>query len=120
MRRRSRACSTWSALVATGSAIVFTYIHRGVIDGTKQFDGAPKLVGNVKRLGEPWQFGLVPEELESYLAGFALELEQDLGADEYRARYFGASARFAGYAFYRIAVARKHRDRPSTEIVNAT
>ena len=85
-----------------------------MLDGTKQFAGAPKLVSNVKRLGEPWQFGLVPDELESYLAGFALALEQDLGADEYRTRYFGANARFTGYAFYRIAVARKRRDRPST------
>jgi methyltransferase (TIGR00027 family) len=94
-------------LVAIGSAIVFTYIHRGVIDGSKHFAGADKLVGNVKRLGEPWQFGLLPEEMETYLAGFSLKLEQDLGADEYRARYFGDNARFRGYAFYRIAVARR-------------
>jgi O-methyltransferase involved in polyketide biosynthesis len=38
---------------ATGSVIVFTYIHRGVIDLSVEFDGADKLVGNVKRLGEP-------------------------------------------------------------------
>jgi len=101
-------------LVAVGSAIVFTYIHRGVIDGSKHFDGAGKLVGNVKRLGEPWQFGLVPEEMDKYLAGFSLVLEQDLGADDYRAKYFGANARFRGYSFYRIAVARKTRDRPSS------
>ncbi|HEY5925181.1 MAG TPA: class I SAM-dependent methyltransferase [Kofleriaceae bacterium] len=94
-------------LVATGSAIVFTYIHRGVLDGTKHFDGAAKLVDNVKRLGEPWRFGLLPEELGAYLAGFNLALEQDLGADEYRARYFGKDARFTGYAFYRIAVGRR-------------
>jgi methyltransferase (TIGR00027 family) len=96
-------------LTAAGSAIAFTYIHRGVIDGSVQFEGAPKLVENVKRLGEPWQFGLVPEELAAYLAGFGLVLEQDLGADEYRARYFGAEAPRDGYAFYRIAVARAGR-----------
>lgn len=89
-----------------GSAIVFTYIHRGVIDGSVKFEGADKLVGNVERIGEPWRFGLVPDELAAYLAGFGLTLEQDIGADEYRARYFGADAHFAGYAFYRIAVAR--------------
>ncbi len=91
---------------ADGSAIAFTYIHRGVIDGSVKFEGADKLVGNVQRLGEPWRFGLVPEELRSYLKGFHLQLEQDLGADEYRARYFGTDAHFSGYAFYRIAVAR--------------
>jgi methyltransferase (TIGR00027 family) len=99
--------------VAPGSAIVFTYIHRGVIDGTMQFDGADKLVGNVRQLGEPWRFGLVPEQLKAYLAGFRLTLEQDLGADEYRARYLGAQARFKGYAFYRIAVARCTGARPA-------
>jgi methyltransferase (TIGR00027 family) len=93
-------------LGAQGSAIVFTYIHRGVIDGSVQFDGADKLVGNVRRLGEPWRFGLLPEELRAYLAGFRLVLEQDLGADEYRARYLGGNEPFAGYAFYRVAVAR--------------
>jgi methyltransferase (TIGR00027 family) len=92
-------------LTAQGSAIVFTYIHRGVIDGSVEFAGAAKLVGNVRRLGEPWRFGLVPEGLGEYLAGFRLVLEQDLGADEYRARYLGSEP-FVGYAYYRIAVAR--------------
>lgn len=92
-------------LTAQGSSIVFTYIHRGVIDGSVQFAGADQLVGNVQRLGEPWRFGLVPDELRAYLAGFRLILEQDLGADEYRARYLGAEP-LAGYAFYRVAVAR--------------
>ncbi len=99
-------------LTEKGSAIVFTYIHRGVIDRTVTFEGADKLVGSVERLGEPWRFGLVPEELHAYLAGFGLILEQDLGADEYRARYFGTSAQLRGYAFYRIAVARV-TERPS-------
>ena len=91
---------------AKGSVIVFTYIHRGVIDGSVKFVGADKLVDNVQRLGEPWRFGLVPGELAAYLAELGLTLEQDLGADDYRSRYFGADAKFAGYAFYRVAVAR--------------
>jgi methyltransferase (TIGR00027 family) len=93
--------------VASGSAIVFTYVHRGVLDGSVRFEGADKIVRNVKALGEPWRFGLVPEQLEAYLADFGLTLEQDHGADEYRARYFGGAAHFKGYAFYRIALARK-------------
>lgn len=91
---------------AAESAIVFTYIHRGVLDGTATFDGAAKLVANVKRLGEPWRFGLLPDQVSSYVAPLGLELEQNLGADEYRKKYFGDDARFSGYAFYRIAVAR--------------
>ncbi len=92
---------------AAGSRVVFTYIHRGVLDGSVDFHGAQKLVENVKRLGEPWRFGLVPEGLGIYLRGFGLTLEEDLGADAYRARYLPADPHgLRGYAFYRIAVAR--------------
>ncbi|NVB78109.1 MAG: SAM-dependent methyltransferase [Kofleriaceae bacterium] len=91
---------------APDTAIVFTYIHRGVIDGTRQFLGADKLVASVKKLGEPWRTGFVPDELPAFVASLGLRIEQDLGADDYRARYFGDDTRLAGYAFYRIAVAR--------------
>ena len=90
----------------SGTSVVFTYIHRGVLDGTVSFDGADKLVRNVKGMREPWTFGLDPAELGDYLARFGLALEEDLGADEYRRRYLGPRA-LRGYAFYRIAVARK-------------
>ena len=92
---------------ARGSRIVFTYIHRGVVDGTSKFDGADKLVSNVKRLGEPWTFGILPGEIERFLAGFGIVLEDDLGADAYRAKYLGpGETGLTGYAFYRIAVGR--------------
>lgn len=94
---------------APGTLLVFTYVHRGVIDGTARFDGADKLVRNVRRLGEPWTFGLHPDEVGGFLARFGLGLEEDLGADEYRRRYLGGGSRdLRGYAFYRIAVARVH------------
>jgi methyltransferase (TIGR00027 family) len=92
---------------APGTLLVFTYVHRGVIDGTARFDGADKLLRNVKRLGEPWTFGLRPDDVGDFLSGFGLKLEEDLGADEYRRRYLGGGSRdLRGYAFYRIAVAR--------------
>jgi methyltransferase (TIGR00027 family) len=94
--------------VASGT-IVFTYIHSGVIDGTVRFEGGDRLVRNVKGLGEPWTFGLRPEEVGPFVARFGMTLEEDLGADEYRRRYLGQGARrqqLRGYAFYRIAVAR--------------
>ncbi|MEJ7733613.1 MAG: hypothetical protein WKG00_31015 [Polyangiaceae bacterium] len=88
-----------------GSAVVFTYIHRGVLDGTARFEGADLLRANVARLGEPWTFGIDPAEVAAFVARFGLALETDLGADEYRTRYRW-SAGLAGYAFYRIALAR--------------
>jgi len=89
--------------------IVFTYVHRGAIDGSVPFPGAAEIRRNVERLGEPWTFGLAPEQLRTYLAGFGLALEEDLGADAYRARFLGSDGPFAGYAFYRVAVARVER-----------
>ncbi len=98
------------ARAGSGSALVFTYLHRGVLDGSVAFAGAEKLLANVKRLGEPWKFGLLPSELAGYLAERGLVVEENLGADEYRERYAWAKGRrgagMRGYAFYRIATAR--------------
>jgi methyltransferase (TIGR00027 family) len=91
---------------APGTTLVFTYVHRGVLDGTVTFDGAGRLLRNVQRLGEPWTFGLPPDEVAGFVARFGLSLLDDVGADDYRRRYLGASARdLRGYAFYRLAVA---------------
>jgi methyltransferase (TIGR00027 family) len=93
---------------AAGTTILFTYIHKGVLDGSVSFAGAQKLVKNVKRLGEPWTFGLRPDELGPFTQRFGLTLVEDLGADEYRRRYLGPGASphaLRGYAFYRIAIA---------------
>jgi methyltransferase (TIGR00027 family) len=92
---------------APGTVLLFTYVHRGVIDGTARFEGADDLLRNVRRLGEPWTFGLHPDEVRDFLVRFGLELEEDLGADDYRRRYLGGDSReLRGYAFYRLAVAR--------------
>ena len=59
---------------------------------------------NVRRLGEPWTFGLRPDEVAAFIARFGLALRENLGADEYRARLLPAE-HAGGYAFYRIAMA---------------
>jgi methyltransferase (TIGR00027 family) len=88
-----------------GSTLVLTYIHRGVLDGSVRFEAADKLLANVRRLGEPWKFGLVPDETPGYLRRFGIELREDVGADDYRRRFLGATPNdLHGYAFYRIAV----------------
>jgi hypothetical protein len=48
-----------------------------------------------------------PSDVPNYLAGRGLTLELDIGAAEYRARYFGVHARtMRGHEFYRVALAR--------------
>jgi methyltransferase (TIGR00027 family) len=89
---------------APGGALVFTYVHRGVIEGSTWFDGGDKLLANVRRLGEPWTFGLDPSGCASFVARFGLAIEEDLGANDYRARYGWIGQR--GYSFYRVALVR--------------
>jgi methyltransferase (TIGR00027 family) len=72
---------------AAGSEMVFTYIHRTILDGTATFAGAGKTLAIVQRSGEPYTFGFDPAELPQYLAARDLELIEDVGASTYRARY---------------------------------
>jgi methyltransferase (TIGR00027 family) len=76
-----------SHAVAPGSRIVFTYIHRGLINGSVEMKGARKLISELERQGEPWGFGIDPAELSQYLAARGLKLIEDVGAVDYRTRY---------------------------------
>jgi methyltransferase (TIGR00027 family) len=98
-----RGTLDWIATAPPGSRVVFTYIHAGVLDGSTEFDGGAQLMANVRRLGEPWTFGLPPGAVGAFVARSGLRLCEDLGADDYRRRYLGAE--MAGYRFYRIALA---------------
>jgi methyltransferase (TIGR00027 family) len=94
----------WVGSTAPGGAIAFTYVHRGVIDGSVHFDGAARILRNVERFGEPWRFGLRPDQVAGFVARAGLVLREDLGADDYRRRYLGPGPH-PGYAFYRVAIA---------------
>ena len=95
----------WVGTLAPGSRLAFTYIDRGVLTDPTRFKGAANILLAVSSAGEPWTFGLVPEALPHSLAPFGLRLVEDLGADDYRARYFGKTAgKMRGYAFYRAAL----------------
>lgn len=97
----------WCAGAAAGSTMVFTYVHRQVLDAPQAFHGTEKLFATLRAAGEGWTFGLDPSRLSSFLAQRGLVLSEDVGASDYRALYFGSAAmRMRGYEFYRIAVAR--------------
>jgi methyltransferase (TIGR00027 family) len=72
---------------AGGSQMVFTYIHRAMLDGSVRFEGAANTLATVQRAGEPYTFGWDPAELPEYLAKRNLRLIEDVGAEAYRARY---------------------------------
>jgi methyltransferase (TIGR00027 family) len=96
----------WAGSLAAGSKLVFTYIDRRVLDHPASFAGAQKILARVARAGEPWTFGILPDALPQLAHAHGLLVDEDLSADDYRARYFGAKARkMRGYAFYRAALA---------------
>jgi len=90
-----------------GSQVLFTYVHRDVLTKPGAFIGTEKLFASLEKFGEKWTFGIDPTGLSRFLVDRGLSLEADLGASEYRERYFGKAAReMRGYEFYRIAIAR--------------
>jgi methyltransferase (TIGR00027 family) len=90
---------------AAGSILLFTYVDRKVLDHPDQFFGAQKLLARLRSYGEPWTFGLYPEEIERYLAGRTLRLLQDRSVADVWQSAGRPAAEVRGYEFYRIASA---------------
>jgi len=76
-----------------GSQMVFTYIHRTILDGSATFAGAGRTLATVKRSGEPYRFGFEPEALPQYLEERDLTLIEDVGPGAYRERYLDPRGR---------------------------
>lgn len=93
----------WCARATDGSRVIFTYVDRKVLDAPEAFHGTRKLFATLCAAGERWTFGLDPSRLSAYLAERGLVLDEDVGASDYRSRYF--ATRMQGYEFYRIAIA---------------
>jgi methyltransferase (TIGR00027 family) len=94
----------WIGSSAPPSQLVFTYVHKDVIEAPASFRGTKQLGRTLARAGERWTFGLDPADLRTYLAARGFELIDDLGAADYRKRYLGGPGE--GYEFYRVAIAR--------------
>jgi methyltransferase (TIGR00027 family) len=89
-----------------GSKVVFTYIHRGLLDGSLQMPGTRKLIQELERRGEPWCFGIDPSELAQYLFQRGFRLVQDVGAADYQRQYLAPSGRKMNlFGGERVAVA---------------
>lgn len=108
----------WCASATAGSTLVFTYVDRHVLDAPEAFEGTAKLFATLSKSGERWTFGIDPSHLSGFLAQCGLVLDQDVGAADYRARYFGrAASGMQGYEFYRVAVA--HVPKREVDMVRA-
>jgi methyltransferase (TIGR00027 family) len=97
----------WCARSCPGSVLLFTYVHRDVLLRPEAFVGTARLFGALEKVGERLSFGIDPSRLPELLAERGLALESDLGAAQYRERYYGERARkMRGHEFYRVALAR--------------
>ncbi|MDT7743460.1 MAG: hypothetical protein QOE59_2538 [Actinomycetota bacterium] len=93
------------------SELAFTYVHRGLIDGTVPFPHAEAWVRSVAEAGKPFVFGFDPGELPDYLDERGWTLFEDISTTEALTRH-GLDPRGVP-AFYRIARARlSGRPRP--------
>ena len=90
-----------------GSRVIFTYVHADAISGRFPAPGLVKLLTRLRRIGEAWTFGFCPEVVPGYLARWGFRLIADLGAAEYRARYWPPAEQPEGYEFYRAVLAEK-------------
>lgn len=91
---------------AQHSHVIFTYVHKDVLQNPDSFLGGKKLLEDLEKIEEHWTFGFSPEELPGYLHQFNIELLEDLGANEYRERFL-ADRSEKGYEFYRTAIGLK-------------
>ncbi len=92
--------------MAKGSAIIFTYIDKKVLEEPAAFFGAQRLLKDLDKIEERWTFGFHPKELSAWLAEKNLRLIKDLGASEYRQQYLAERKNILkGYEFYRVAMA---------------
>jgi methyltransferase (TIGR00027 family) len=97
----------WCARAAPGSRLLFSYVHRDILTRPAAFVGTRRLFASLEKAGERFTFGIEPGELRGFLAERGLVLESDVGAAEYRQRYYGDAAQsMRGHEFYRVALAR--------------
>jgi methyltransferase (TIGR00027 family) len=89
-----------------GSYVIFTYVHKQVLDNPSSFLGGEKLLADLENIEERWTYGFLPNQLSNYLKQFDLILIEDLGATEYRHKYLPTRSE-NGYEFYRVAIAKK-------------
>jgi methyltransferase (TIGR00027 family) len=72
---------------AAGSSIVFDYATRGFVNGDICTYGGKQVARWLKKVREPFLFGLDPEETKEFLRGRRLHIVADLGPQELEQSY---------------------------------
>ena len=78
--------------VAPGSRAVFSYVHKDFIDGTNR-RGARTLYRSVRQRRQLWHFGLQPDAVAGFLAGYGWRLVEQAGPDDLVRAYIEPTGR---------------------------
>ena len=98
-------------LLAPRSQLIFTYVHKGAIDGSAKFEGSDRWKSWVKRSGEPFIFGFDPSTLAQALEPYGFAIQSDESTADSALRYPASIARKeTGSELYRIATALRTGD----------
>ena len=76
-----------SGVSGNGSAIIFTYVRKEIIDGTDRPEWFEPFLSFARMVGSPMIFGLNQGNLEQYLSDRGFLLISDVGADEFQELY---------------------------------
>ncbi len=71
---------------AVGSRLAFTYVRKDFIDGHAMY-GQAGLYKRFVKSQKAWRFGLLPEDVADFLAGYGWRVVEHLGYDELAERY---------------------------------
>jgi methyltransferase (TIGR00027 family) len=96
-----------ASVLGPGSPLILTYVDQAMIDGSAVFAGAETTMRAVRRVGEPFTFGLAPVEVAGYLGARGFSLEWDVTLSQAAARFYPAGHCPAAPAYYHVAASRR-------------
>ncbi len=76
------------ASTTKGSQVVFTYVLKALLENPNSFQKYKGVVKRVKKTGFEWITGIEPNDISNILMEHGLNLIEDVGAEEYKVRYF--------------------------------
>lgn len=92
-------------LAAAGSVLILTYVDARALVDPSPFPEARRWVRAVARAGEPWTFGLNPDDASSYFTQHGFRLIRDVSTlDAGRAWMMEQRRSDLGSGLYRIAI----------------
>lgn len=95
------------------SRLSFTYVDRALLDGSRDFPGSAPWLERVRSAGEPFTFGLDPDQLAGYLHERGLRLISDVSTAQALEELDARAGRLAAPpGFYRVALAQVPAEQP--------